>query len=197
MGGAVFPPCCLTWGQTMVEVMMIMAPNPASGHHWPMPPLETPGHSQASLGQSLVGSMLLSPGSWCTQDFVCVLQESVSPVLCKFWWLYGGVNGNLLQEGLCHTQSTEPRGPAPADPYLHRKHSNIVLAQSLWGLWVLVCTRFVWTLQVSLADVGFDSNPNFTPLTILLGLFFCPWKWGIFFSWDPAFSCQWLFSSEL
>ena len=34
----------------------------------------------------------------------CVLQESVSPVLCKFWWLYGGVNGNLLQEGLCHTQ---------------------------------------------------------------------------------------------
>ena len=25
MGGAVFPPCCLTWGQTMVEVMKIMA----------------------------------------------------------------------------------------------------------------------------------------------------------------------------
>ena len=30
--------------------------------------------------------------------------ESVSPVLCKFWQLCGGVNGNLLQEGLCHTQ---------------------------------------------------------------------------------------------
>ena len=26
------------------------------------------------------------------------------PVLCKFWQLYGGVNGDLLQEGLCHTQ---------------------------------------------------------------------------------------------
>ena len=25
-----------------------------------------PGHSQASLGQSLVGSLLLSPGFWCT-----------------------------------------------------------------------------------------------------------------------------------
>ena len=24
MGGAAFPPCCLTWGQTMVEVMKIM-----------------------------------------------------------------------------------------------------------------------------------------------------------------------------
>ena len=33
-----------------------------------------------SLGQSLVGSLLLSPGSWCTQDFVCTLQESVSLV---------------------------------------------------------------------------------------------------------------------
>ena len=28
-------------------------------------------------------------GSWCTQGSVCALQESVSPVLCKFWWLYG------------------------------------------------------------------------------------------------------------
>ena len=70
MGGAVFPPCYLTWGQTMVEVMQIMvtsfkrshahtatlsAPNPAAGHSWPTPPLETPGHSQASLGQSPVG----------------------------------------------------------------------------------------------------------------------------------------------
>ena len=26
------------------------------------------------------------------------------PVLCKFWQLYGGVDGNILQEGLCHTQ---------------------------------------------------------------------------------------------
>ena len=26
------------------------------------------------------------------------------PVLCKFWQLCGGVNGDLLQEGLCHTQ---------------------------------------------------------------------------------------------
>ena len=36
---------------------------------------ETPGHSLASLGQSLVGSLLLSPGSWCTQGFVCALQH--------------------------------------------------------------------------------------------------------------------------
>ena len=51
-----------------------------------------------------MGSLLLSPGSWCAQNFVCALQEPVSLVLCKFWQLYGGVNGDLLQEGLCHTQ---------------------------------------------------------------------------------------------
>ena len=76
----------------------LSAPDPAAGHRWPIPLLETPGHSWASLGQSLVGSLLLSPGSWCTQSFVCALQESVSPVLCKFWWLYRRVNGDLLQE---------------------------------------------------------------------------------------------------
>ena len=50
-----------------------------------MPPPESPGYSQASLAHSLVGSLLLSPGSWGTQGFVCALQESVSLVLCKFY----------------------------------------------------------------------------------------------------------------
>ena len=96
---AVFLLCCLTQDQTMVEVMKIMAtsfkkshpciatlsaPYPAAGQHWPTPLPETPGHSQASLGESLVESWLLSPVSWCTQGFVCALQESVSPILCKF-----------------------------------------------------------------------------------------------------------------
>ena len=76
----------------MVEVMKIMAtsskrscahtatlsdPDLAAGQHQLTPPPETPGHSQASLSQSLVGSLLISPGSWCTQGSVCALQESV------------------------------------------------------------------------------------------------------------------------
>ena len=44
---------------------------------WP----ETPEHSQARLGESLVESLLLSLGSRCARGFVCALQESVSPVL--------------------------------------------------------------------------------------------------------------------
>ena len=75
------PSLLFTWSQSMVEVMKIMgasfkryyagtaalsAPNPAALHLPPKLPWETPGHSGASLGQSLVGSLLLSPGSWCT-----------------------------------------------------------------------------------------------------------------------------------
>ena len=86
---------------------------PPTLHHQPTPLLETPGHSQASLGQSRVGSLLLFPGFWCAQAFVCALQEFVSPVLCKFLWFYGGFNGDLLQEGLCHTQVYCTQSPCP------------------------------------------------------------------------------------
>ena len=72
----------------MVEVMKIMAtsfkrshaptatlsaPDPAAGYSQPTLPPVAPGHSQASLSQSLVGSLLLSPGSWCAQGFVYAL----------------------------------------------------------------------------------------------------------------------------
>ena len=49
----------------------LSAPKPAAGHRQATLLLETPGHSGASLGQSLMGSLLLSPGSWCAQDFLC------------------------------------------------------------------------------------------------------------------------------
>ena len=84
----------------MVEVMKIMATSfkmshagtaalsasdPAAGYHQPTPLLETPCHSLACLGLFLVGSLLLSSGSWWVQGFDCALQESVFPVLYKFW----------------------------------------------------------------------------------------------------------------
>ena len=124
----------------------LSTPNPAAGHHRPTPLLETPGHSRASLGQSHVGSLLLSPGSWCAQGSVCALQESVSSVLCKFWQLYCGVNGNLLQEGSCHTQVCCTQSPCPfSRPLLIRNSTEDTqtlagLAQTLWG--PLVSTRF-------------------------------------------------------
>ena len=143
MGGAMFPPCYLTWSQTMVKLMgtsfkrsyactaTLSVPNPTAGHHQPMPLPESPGHTQESLGQSLMGSLFLFPGSWCAQGSVCAFQESVSPVLRKFWWFHGGINGNLLQEVLCHTQVCCTQSPCPwGSPLLIRtstgdKHSSV------------------------------------------------------------------------
>ena len=106
------------------------------------------------------------------------------PVLCKFWLLYGGLMATSSKWAYAVPRSAAPRAPAlqqsPADPYLHRRHWNTALAQSLWGLWVLVCTRFVWALQVSLASMRFDSKRDFAPPTILLGLLLHPWMWVIF-----------------
>ena len=73
----------------------LSAPNPAAGHCQPTPPLQTPDHSQASLGQFLVGPLILSPGSWCTHSFfVCVCPKRVcfpSPVALEQWLHSAGV----------------------------------------------------------------------------------------------------------
>ena len=80
---------------------------------WPQP-CGRPLPSQASTGDSWTltgksGSVSCGvtapfPGSWCSQGSVCALPRVCVPVLCKFWLLYGGANGDLLQERLCHTQ---------------------------------------------------------------------------------------------
>ena len=90
----------------------LSAPDSAAGYfdpHLRQRLLDTHGQVWVSL---LWGhcSFLLGPGA---QGSVCVLRESVSPVLCKFWWLYGGINGDLLQEGLCHTQVYCTQSPCP------------------------------------------------------------------------------------
>ena len=70
-------------GDLLQKVLCTHCSNPAAGHCRPMTLPETPGHTWARLDQSLVGLLLLSPGSWRPQVSVCALQESVSPVLCK------------------------------------------------------------------------------------------------------------------
>ena len=157
MGRAVLPPCCLTWDQTIVEVMKIKAtsfkgpmyvctvalsaPDPAAGYHWPVNLLETPGHSRASLGQSLLGSLLLSPG---VHKVLFVPSKSLFPHSC--------VSSSGSMVGLMATSSKRAyaiprRVPAPVagccwpTPLQETlKHSKACLAQSLWGL--LVCIRF-------------------------------------------------------
>ena len=104
---------------------------------------ETPGHSLASPGQSLVGLLLLAPVSWCVQSFVCALQESVSTVLCSSSGSMVGLMVTSSQRAYATPRSDAPRAPAPVagqcrpiPPQETQKHSKAGLAQSLWGLLV-------------------------------------------------------------
>ena len=91
MGGAVFPPCYLpgpNYGEGSEDttffkrshacIAALSTPDPAAWYCQPTPLPETPEHLQANLGQSLVESVPLSPGSWYAESSVYALQEFVS-----------------------------------------------------------------------------------------------------------------------
>ena len=62
----------------------LCASNSASGHHQPMPPPETPGHSQSKSGSVSYGVTALF--SWvlvCTKFFSVCPPRVCFPVLCK------------------------------------------------------------------------------------------------------------------
>ena len=151
-------------------------------------------------------SFLLDPGAHKV-FFFCTLQESVSPILCKFWKLCGEVTGTLLQEGLCHTEVWCIQSLCPCDrPLLTYTSTADILTLKCRSVWLCLygiswyAHGFVWALHSSLLSLGFDSKQDFTPPTILLGLLLCLWEWVVFFFlfwWDPTFSCWWLFSNKL
>ena len=111
----------------MVEVMKIMVtafkrshactatlstPSQAAGHHWPTPPLETPECSQASLGQTLVGSLLLllGPGA---QGSICALQESISHFCVSSGSSMLGLMVISSKKTYAIPKSAAPRAPVP------------------------------------------------------------------------------------
>ena len=94
----------------------LSAPNPAAGHHLPTPLLAIPGHSRASLGQSIVispmCSFLLGPG---VHKVLFVPSKSLFPQSC--------VSSGVSMVGLTVTsskrayatpRSASSRAPAPA-----------------------------------------------------------------------------------
>ena len=77
--------------------------------HWRL--LDTHGQVWVSLLWGLC-SFLLDPGA---QGFVCALQGSVSPVLCKLWRLYGGLMVTSSKRACAIPGSAAPRASAPAE----------------------------------------------------------------------------------
>ena len=89
------------------------ASNPAVGHCRPTPPLETPGHSWASLGQSLVGSLLLSLGSWCPKVLFMPF-KSLFPQSCvSSGSSIVGLMVTSSKRAYAIPRSAAPRAPAP------------------------------------------------------------------------------------
>ena len=72
------------------------------------------------------------PTSTSTRDSWTLTGKSGS----KFWWLYGGVNGDLPQEGLCHTQVCCTQSPCPSgSPLLTRSSTGDTQTQ----FWLRLC----------------------------------------------------------
>ena len=117
-----------TWGQTMVEVMKIMAtsfkrshactatlstPNPAASHHCPTPLLET----WTLLGKSdSVSSGVTAPFSWVLvhTSFCCALQESISQSCVSSGSSMLGLMVTSSKKTYAIPKSAAPRAPVPA-----------------------------------------------------------------------------------
>ena len=114
------------------------------------------------------------PFSWVlvhTRFRLCPPRVSF-PVLCKFWQLHSWVNGDLLQEGLCHTQVCCIQSPCLCGgPLLTRTNTGVTPTQSVS---VSVGCLGSGAHNVCLTGIGFDSKCEFSPPTVLLGPFLCP-----------------------
>ena len=136
----------------MVEVMKIMATSLKRSHadtaalSAPNPAAQAtlPTHASARDSWTLTGKSgsvscgVTVPFSWVlVHTRFCLSPPSVCfPVLCKFWQLYVGVNGDLLQEGLCHTQVYCTESPCPCGrPLLTRTSTGDTETQ----FWLSLC----------------------------------------------------------
>ena len=154
MDGVVFPPCYLpvaNYGRGNEDNGDLLQKIPCMYYFTQCPqPCSSPQPTHASAGDSWtltgksgrVSCWVPAPISWVLLHtrFACALQESVSPVLCKFCWLYDGVNGDLLQEAYATLRSAAPRAPAPAAGHCWQvpsqetvKHSSVSVSVGSLG----------------------------------------------------------------
>ncbi|CAM9299412.1 unnamed protein product [Rangifer tarandus platyrhynchus] len=187
----------------MVEVVKIMTSFKRS-HAALLPsvpqPCSRPPSTHASAGDSWTltgksGSVscgVTAPFSWVlVHTRFCLCPPRVCfPVLCKFWQLYGGVNGDLLQEGLCHTQVCCTQSPCPCGrPLLTRTATGDTQTQfclslcEVFGSWSVQglfepseCLWWVWSLILNAISPLLPSCWGFS---FALGRGLSPQMWGI------------------
>ena len=154
MSGALFPPCCLIWGQVMVEVMKIMTTSskgPLQALLQSMPQML----QQATTNPHLCFRLLDTPGQvwisllWCHCSFLLgpgahklffVSSMSLLPQSCvSSYSSMARLVGTSSKRAYAIPKSTIPRAPAPAavqwwplPPQKILKHSSGSI--SVWSL---------------------------------------------------------------
>ena len=115
----------------------LSAPNPAADRHDPRLCRDSWTLPRKS---GSVSCGVPAPFSWVlvhTRFCLCP-PRAYFPVLGKFWQLCGGVNGDLVQEGLCHIQACCTQSPWPCgSPLLTRASTGdtqIQFCLSLCGI---------------------------------------------------------------
>ena len=166
MSRAVFPPCCLTKlsgrpncggsnegnGDLLQKVPRLhchtQCPQPCSR---PSPTHPSAGDSWTLTGKSgSVSCRVTAPFSWVLVHKVLMCPPRVYfPVLLRSGRSVVGLMVTSSKRAYVNPSLLHPE-PLPlwqstADPYLHRRRSNAVLSQSLWGPWALV----LWFLPLS------------------------------------------------
>ena len=145
-----------------------------------MPPLGDSWTLTGKSGAVYCGSLLLSLGSWCTQVSVYALQESISQSCVSSGSCIVGLMVTSSKRAYAIPRSAAPSAPVPApatgssELYLHRRCSNTVLSQSLWG------PRVLWTQDL------FESSRHLW------------WEWGLSLNLNsPLLLSCWGFSFVL
>ena len=136
----------------------------------PPPTHTSAGDSWTLTGKSVsVSCGVTAPFSWvlmCTRFCLCPPRVCF-PVLCKFWWFYGGVNDDLLQEGLCHTQVSCTQSPCCySSPLMTCTSTGDTQAQFCLSLCGVSCILFRNVLY------HFEEIPFYSLLVDIFFLFF-------------------------
>ena len=143
----------------------------------PPPTHASTGDSWTLLGKSgsvscAVTAPFLGPGA---QGSVCL--RVYFTILCKFQQLYSRVNGDLLQEGLCHIQGCCTQSPCPCgSPLLTRTSTGDTQTQfclSLCGIPGFWCAKGLFESSECLwQEWGLILNTNLPLLPSCWGFSF-------------------------
>ena len=189
MGGAVFPSCHLfgaNYGGGNEDNGNLLQKIPCMYCHTQyLQPCSRPPPTHTSAGDSWTltgksGSVcgVTAPFSWVLgHTRFCLCPPRVYfPVLCKFWRLCGGVNGDHLQGGSCHTQVCCTQSPWPCG-------RPLLTQTSTGGAQTQFCLSLCWVPRFWCAQGLFEPSERLW------------WEWGLILNANlPLLSSCWGFS---